>query len=560
LVLLAVALAVPFLIPADRFRPRLVRLIEAQIGRTVEIDALRLYLLPTVRLRAVNLRVKNPEGLPPGDTVTVRSINVGVAPGALLSRKLEITGIRVNGVRVTLLRDATGRSNYDLSTPAAPRGAGAPFISLDRIGSMTVRNVEVTLSSYDTRRRQTTPSFTVTGLSARIQNIYPNSPDSTRRMEFASDLRGVTFSTPALARPVQFPKGALSITKGVGRGTFTAALGDIRAEGQLTVASLALPSVQFTVAVPELDVDKLNRLLVSRSSGGGPGSQAPRVERRLLARGDVKVNKLLLSPFEADRLHARLSVHTDTIEVDSYALSAYGGTIQGAAALDYAASSLPAVLTVKVRGVDLGRMVRATAPGARRVTGAVEADLRLATALDRDPKAALTGPGTFAVRNGSFQRLDLQSTLAKIAGAILNVPAGDTRFTYFGGDLWIERQRVYSNALRLQADNLEGTVRGSFGFNRTLDYTGTGLLKGVTKSTPSSGGLRVVGEVLRTAAQGVLRGLGMLRVPFSVSGSFDDPQFSRVGTPGPVQGESSQQPRRQTQQLWQQPQQRSPQD
>src|SRR5687768_16289173 len=57
-----VALAIPFLIPVDRLRPLVERLVEASTGREVEIDAVRLHLVPTIRLRAVNIRVKQPDG------------------------------------------------------------------------------------------------------------------------------------------------------------------------------------------------------------------------------------------------------------------------------------------------------------------------------------------------------------------------------------------------------------------------------------------------------------------------------------------------------------------
>ena len=115
LLVLVVAVVVPFLVPADRFRPLLVRFIEGYTGRGVEIDALRLYLLPTVHLRAVNLRVKNPEGFPPSDMTVAESVDLGVAPLAFFSRKLVVTYVVVDDVRVHLLRDLAGRTNYDLA-------------------------------------------------------------------------------------------------------------------------------------------------------------------------------------------------------------------------------------------------------------------------------------------------------------------------------------------------------------------------------------------------------------------------------------------------------------
>ncbi len=565
LLVLVAAVAVSFLVPADRFRPLLVRFIEGYTGRRVQIDALRLYLLPTVRLRAVNIRLKNPEGFPASDMMVVKSVDLGIALRALLSRRLVVTYIAVNGVRANLLRDLAGRANYDLVPPApgssgavtASGDGGASFLSVDRIGAVTIRNVEVAFGNYDQRRQQATPLFTFSGLNARIQNIRPDTPGWTKRLELTSDLRGMKFSTTTLAKPVQIQKGKFTIAGGTGRGTIAATLEGMHADGMVTVARFDPVSITFTVTVPQLDLDSLNKLIVG-SSGDERGVQASPPQRRLLARGDVKIGKILFAPLAADSMDGRLSVYTNTVELDSYTLSSYGGTVQGVATLDYTASGLPAVATAKARGINLTEIVRTAAPGARKITGTLEADLHLAAAFGRDPKATLTAAGTFAVRNGIFEGLDLKSTLAKIVRASQpNVPAGATRFSYFGGDLRIAQQRVYSTALRLDAEGLEATAGGSFGFHKTLDYAGTGVLKSLASETSPSGAAlpslrQMLGNVLPGAA-----GTAGVRVPFSVRGTFDDPKFFLLAaTPYLIRDQSPRQPQQQPQQ----PKQPSPQD
>ncbi len=564
LLVLVAAAVVPFVVQADRFRPLLVQFIEGYTGRRVRIDALRLYLLPTVHLKALNISVKNPEGLPAGDMMVVQSVDLGISPRALLSRSLVVTYIAVKGVRLNLLRDMAGRTNYDLALPppgssgvvTEPLGGGVYFLSLGHISAVTIRNVEVAFSNYDQRRRQATPLFTVSGLNAKIPSVRPDAPDWVRSVELTSDLRGVTFSTPVLTKPVQIQKGTFTITGGIGRGTIAAALEGMQADGMVTIARLDPLSITFTVTVPQLDLDRLGKLIVA-SSEEVPNAPAAPLQRRLLARGEVKIGKILFAPLAADSVTGRLSVYTNTVQVDSYTLSFYRGTVQGAAALDYTASGLPAVATAKARGIDLTQIMSIAAPEAWKITGALEADLRIATALGRDPKATLTGAGTFAVRNGTFEGLDLKSNLAKMARVLQpNVPGGATLFSYFGGDFRIAQQRVYSDSLRFDAEGLEVKAGGSFGFNKTLDYAGTGVLKTMTSETPPSGGAvqsmgRMLGGVLRGAA--VATGY---RVQFFVQGTFNDPRFSQSRTPQPVPDQGPQQPQQQPRQ----PKQRVPQD
>jgi len=556
---LAITLSLPFLIPADRFRPLLVRFIEASTGREVQIDLLRLYLVPTVRLHAVNIRMKNPQGFPRGDAIVIKSVDLGVEPRALLSRRLDVTHIALKAVQVNFLSDASGRTNFDLPTlsrakPPGRRAAaagGVPILTLNHIGAVTVTNVDITAAGFEPRRRVITPSFTLRGLSARIRSVDLNAADWLRTLEIAVPLRGARLTTPVLAAPVRFQTGEILVKGGTGRGTFAVSLDTMRAKGTAAIARLDSLPVTFAVNIPQLNVDRLERVVVRGANNAG---FAPRVARRLLARGEVRIDRLVRSPLEATGLTSRLSVYTNTVQVDSYALTAYGGTVRGAADLNYSAASLPTAVSATVRGVNLGRLVTAIAPGAKKITGALDADLRLVTALGRDPQASLAGGGTFAIRNGSFPGLDVRSGLAQIARTLLNVPAGETRFSYLGGDLSIARQRVFSNSLRLDGEGLEGTARGSFGFDKTLDYTGTGSLRSMTTGTSPLGALLPsVGQVLGNGPSGSAGAKGV-EVPFNLRGTFDDPKFSLASMPQLGTGRGSQE--RQTQP----PQQFLPQD
>ena len=552
LLVLAAVAVVPFLVPADRFRPLLTKFMEGYTGRRVQIGSLRLYLLPTVHLKAFNLSVQNPEGLPAGDTMVVQSVDLGISPRALLSRSLVVTHVAVKGVRLKLLRDMAGRTNYDFALPppgasrvvAESRDSDAYFLSFGQISAVTIRDVEVAFSNYDQRRHKATPFFTLSGLNAKIPRIRPAGPDWMTSLELTADLRGVKFSTPALAKPVQISRGVFTITGGTGRGTIAAALEGMHADGVVTVARLDPLSITFTVTIPHLDFASLGKLVVSSVEEGEDVQTAP-PQRRLLARGEVKVGKILFASLAADSVHGRLSVYTNAVQLDSYTLSFYKGTVQGGAVLDYTTSALRVGATAKARGIKLDELIRAASPHARKITGTLEADLRIATAFGRDPKAALTGAGTFALRNGTFEGLDFKNNLAKMARIPQpDVPEGPTSFRYFGGNLRIAQQRVYSDSLRFNAEGVEATAGGSFGFNRRLDYAGTGVLKTLTKETsPSEGAARSVGRMLSDVVRGAAVATGY-RVPFYVRGTFDDPQFSqsRTPTPQPVREPSPQQP------------------
>ncbi len=560
LLVVIAAAAVPFLVPVDRFRPLLVRVLDDGTGRDIRIGALRLYLVPTVRIRATDIHMTNPQGFPAGDAVTAGSIDLGLAPRALLSRRLDVTHIAVNGIRLNLIRDPAGRTNFTFPGPArsAPRGTsttpggGASLLTLDRIGAVTLKNVEITVSSLDARGGPATPLYSLSGVDGRIRSIDPRAADWASALEIDGQLRGARLVTPALAAPVQFPAGDILVKGHVGRASFSASLGGMQAAVTVAAISLDPLSITFTVALPELDVAKLETLLRSgapnRSSRAEPQTPPTRAQTlpprpQLLASGEVNIDRLVVAPFTANGMRSRLSVYTSGLHVVSYTLSSYGGTIQGAGAVDYSAAGLPAALSAKVSGVNLEQVVRTLSPSAQKITGTLEATLKLSTTLGGNPAAQLAGGGTFAVRNGSFQGLDLRSTLAQLARALaLNVPPGPTKFSYFGGDVRISRQRVYSDSLRLEADDLEGTATGSLGFDKTLDYVGTGTLKTAPPGvSPPAGASPSAAQILGALLSGA-GGTSGVRVPFSVRGSLDDPKFSLAPTQQPAHGGSLQSP------------------
>jgi len=539
---LIVAVALPVLIAVDRFKPLLIQLIETNTGRSVEIDSLKLHLVPTVHVEAVNVRVENSQGFPHGDAIIVQSVDLDVGLRALLSRKLDVTSIVLSGIQIHLISDPTGRTNLELPIllgKARPRGTavapgGTALLTLDHVGAVAVTDVKVTMASFDPRTQRTTSSLTLSGVNAMIRPMNPSAPDLLKRLEITAMLRGVTITIPSLAKPVQLQAGDLLIKNSAARGTFSATLDTTHVTGTVAVKSLHPSSViTFAVSVPDLDVAKVERLFVHRAGTG----IAHATTRRLLARGTLTIAHLVIPPLEATQMHGRLGVYNNTIQVDSYTLATYGGTVQGAAALDYAAAGLPVTVTTRARGVNVERLANAISPNAaNKIAGTLDADLTMATHMGVGFEKALSGAGTFAVRNGSFPRLNLKTALEKLAMAVhlINVPAGPTQFSYLGGDVRIAQQRVYSNALRLEAQGLEGSARGSFGFNETLDYVATGAIKTPPSGT-SGGAFAFVGQMLRTFLPGT-SGASGVQVPFTIQGTFDHPKFSPAGAPAPMRG------------------------
>ncbi|MFQ5724723.1 MAG: AsmA family protein, partial [Terriglobia bacterium] len=478
--LLVILLALPYLVSLDRYRVLAVEQLQAATGREVEIDTLRLHFLPSLHISVGGVRVKNPEGFPEGDTASVGSIEVGLAFWPLLRREVEIRSVEVNSVEANLLVNERGQTNYDFPQPQQPKEESqeASPLSLTQVGAVTLSDVRVSSGRFRSRRQQVYPDWAVSGINLDLRHLALNDPEWLSKLEADLDLSTIEISLAALTQPVRFTQGKVEVRENAAEGEFALALGSLTAEGTTKVADLGKPVADFTLVIEELNVAELSQLAATESKG--PRSRR-RGSRKLLARGTVTVARVLVPPYSAQNVRGQVRLYGDRLVVNPFTLGIYGGRTRGDLFVNLNNPSVPARVNLKAEGVDVARAMAAASPTAKdTITGTFETEGRLAFPLGRgDPLAGLSGQGTFAVRDGTFPGLNIEGTLAKLGKLMaVRVPEGDTRFSYFGGDFRIADQRLHSRRLDLHSESLEARLRGSFGFDQSLDYRGSGELKG----------------------------------------------------------------------------------
>ncbi len=560
LLLLAGLLLVPFLVPVDRFRPAIIELLEQETGRKFEIESISLHLLPKLRLQVVNLRVKNPRGFPEGNTLAVERIDLGVPLGPLLRRQVQVESLSLRGVTLNLLEDQRGRSNTDLSKVqrAAAQEKAAPeekpLFSLSRVDAVELRDLSFATGTYSRQRKRVQPSYAIAGVNIVLRGLDLRDAQWKEKFETEIELGGVEISVPSLRQPLRFTDGHVNVKGRAVEGHFTLALGGLRARGKMKMANWEKPRVDFTLAMKKLDVAELAELAAApeeapkaQRSAGRPGRRSSGSgQRRLLARGTVKVEKVLFAPFAAENVSGTVRLYTHKLTVDPLEVDFYGGRVEGSLTTDLEKESLPSTLTVTVQGVDVAKLASAAQQGAEsKVTGTFDADASLRTALGADPLAALTGQGNFSVRDGMLKGFKLEGKRAAMASLLqIEVPSGDTPFRLFAGDLRIRQQRVHSQKVSLEADAMQATMKGSFGFDGTLNYSGTGVLGGgggeqaqpqdqpTEEPPPSRNPLAALGRAFGKVMQ---QTVGRMRVPISVSGTFAQPRFRLAGVPEPIE-------------------------
>jgi AsmA protein len=131
---LAAVIIVPLVVDPNDYRDEIARTVQQDTGRSFEIEGeISLSVFPWLGLEIGRTRLGNPAGFGSEDFAEIGSAAVGAKLLPLLfSRRLEISTLRLDGLRLNLLRLADGKANWegfgDADAPAAESRGDGPRI------------------------------------------------------------------------------------------------------------------------------------------------------------------------------------------------------------------------------------------------------------------------------------------------------------------------------------------------------------------------------------------------------------------------------------------------
>ncbi|MGH9681736.1 MAG: AsmA family protein, partial [Candidatus Acidiferrales bacterium] len=330
-VLLLIALAVPYVLNVDRYRGMIEEAIATQTGRKVTLGPLRAQVFPGIGLTVGGLHIGNPPGFPESDFVSAEEIRINVAIGPLLHRVIHVNSVDLISPKVALLTDSTGKDNYTF-TPAssgqsAPAGAdpqGSSSVSLDQVDTINLSKAEVSVGSVS--RGGVTPTADTKGINMSIHN-FAISPVRVHDWKAESNLSGVTLALEGFSEPVSFESGEVTIAEGKMDAQFVANLATAAdVKGTLSVPDVEHPEVDFELSSSKLDIDRLMAVAggaaptasssnppaadppaataKSKSASSAPvkgkipaAAKAPSAPSELLARGHINVQQITSKPY-----------------------------------------------------------------------------------------------------------------------------------------------------------------------------------------------------------------------------------------------------------------------
>jgi AsmA protein len=175
LLLVAGALAAPFVIPTDIYKAKLIAVVKESTGRDLKIDGpISFSLLPQIALSAQDVSFANAPGGIAQDMVQLKSMALKLKLLPLLSGTVEIDSLVLVEPAIALEIDKQGRPNWDfsqtetsegapaLSSETSSKGGGLSALSSLRLGEIQLQNGEVSYADQRSEKRWDASAINVT--------------------------------------------------------------------------------------------------------------------------------------------------------------------------------------------------------------------------------------------------------------------------------------------------------------------------------------------------------------------------------------------------------------
>ncbi|HLZ11496.1 MAG TPA: AsmA family protein [Candidatus Acidoferrum sp.] len=506
-VIVVLLVAVPFLIPVNKFRPTIEQTASSALGRKVTVGDLSLSLL-SGSITAKDLSVGDDPKFSPSPFLTAKSLSVGVEIFPLIfSKSLNVTGIAIDEPQVTLLRNSAGQWNYSSlgasskSAAAKPESASSssstPEVSVKKL---ELRDGKIIVGTTSSQKRNTYDHVTVTASDVSMNTKFP--------LTVSAELPGGgQFKLDGNAGPLDKLDTALTPL-----------------EARIHVSSLDLARTGFldpnlglgglvdldsTIAAKNGTAETKGNLKLSKAlfvQGGSPAGVPAVIEYG--TRYDLRKNSGVITPSEV-KIGSAVAHLSGTYETRGEETSVDVKLVGDAMPAKDLEAFLPAI------GVNIPK-------GASLTAGTLSTNLDI-----KGPTNKLVTDGTIGLNAAKLEGFDLGSKMAAIT-ALTGLKTGK--------DLEIEKltTNVHMAPNGLRAENFNailpalGTLTGggTLDSKNVLDFKMAATITGGAIGAMGNAG-NGIGSLLGAATGAGKSGAckGGTTIPFLIQGTSSDPKF-----------------------------------
>jgi AsmA protein len=186
--LVLIALALPFLIDANQFRPRIEAALTQALAREVKLGDLKLSIF-SGGVAAADLSIADDPAFSKNPFIQAKSLKVGVELQSLIfSKKINVTGVEIEAPQIDLIQSDTGTWNFASlgakSSAPAPAASAAPDSSVQ---DLTVKLVKITNGTLSIKMAGEAQPKVLDKLEIEVKDF---APDVSFPASLSADIHG----------------------------------------------------------------------------------------------------------------------------------------------------------------------------------------------------------------------------------------------------------------------------------------------------------------------------------------------------------------------------------
>ncbi len=486
--LVGVALSLPFLIDLNKYQDQYKPLIEDALNRKVQVQDIRLTIWPRIGARVAGFSVLDDPAFGTGPVASLSSLEVGVKLMPLLSSKVEVEEITLRQPVITVIKNQKGVLNIStigrkgVSVPEKPSRAPIPstegplkilaLLAVDRVsidgGKLTYRDLSAAKPM----------EYVLQDLEVLLQSVRLG---QTPSVHFGS-----------LVQPFNLPVKL--------DGTF----GPLR-------ETLDIDAINF-----QLGVGKTDFAITGKAAGN---DAIINISSPVINTANVPVALPLKTPVEIKDLQIAAEVMGQEAKLKSLAFRLFEGEVKGQGKLIAGADMPPFKGAVTIQGLQLGPALNAVAETPISISGSAGVDLSVQGRGFSMPDLtkALEGTGHLAVKDGKIKGVNLLQEVVSALN-VAGISLGDAKATAFSTietDLAIKQGVINVQRLLMDSHDFQATGGGTIGFDQRLN-----LAVNLNLSQEVSQKIAAASPVVKIALKD-----DRLSLPLTITGTAQAPSY-----------------------------------
>lgn len=413
------------------YKPQITDLVKEETQRTLTFEGdIKLKLFPVIGLNLGKTVLSGPKGQ--GEFASVGNVGLDVAWLPLLSSKLVLDRIVIDGLHASLIRYKDGSTNYDDLTRGGSKGSGGKKPEFD-IGGVDIKNSSISYDDMEAGKKTEVANISIKtghlkqGLHTDVSFGFDVRADKTAmRLDMQSGLLFTPERYELDGMELKFKSGQYDIsvkgkmdadmTKQDVSADISSGFDQSRINAKLGMTNFSAPAYRFDVRIDKLDADKY----LAKNSGGS-GAEKPfdlSFLKKLDANGTLAIAALKVQKLQLSNFDMKLRASGGKLELNPVTADLYHGKSAGKVVVE--ALSVPRfTFRDNLSGISIGPLLKDMMDkDLLDGTGDVAADVTMSGNLVSALKRTLNGKASLHLTNGAIRGIDVAATLRSIKSKI----------------------------------------------------------------------------------------------------------------------------------------------